>query len=66
MKLMIGQKKFGKVMFELKYNTPKEIHYLIDWSCNDNNRLITKNLYEMIINFYNGERINFYVVGFVD
>jgi len=56
---MIGQKKFGKVMFELKYNAPKEIHYLIDWSCNDNNRLITKNLYETIINFYNGERINF-------
>ena len=46
-------------MFELKYNAPKEIHYLIDWSCNDNNRLITKNLYETIINFYNGERINF-------
>lgn len=43
---------------KLKENLNPSLHYLVDWSCSDMYKELSKKIYEMVLNNYDEERID--------
>lgn len=65
---MVGQKKYGKVMKGkdiLKENISPKFHYLVDFSQNDENKLINKNIQHQLFNNIFNDNLHFMCSWFI-